>query len=72
MYCSRRSDIGIREIESNLTDGCIHSLLDNLELQNPSELFDDDDMHDYITFLQIRKQESTRMLQHQLLYQCRI
>ena len=46
VYCARRSDIGIRKIESNLTDGCILSLLNNLELQDPSELFDDD-MHDY-------------------------
>ena len=43
-------DIGIRKFESNLRDGCVLSLIDNLKLQDPSELFDDDDMHDHMLF----------------------
>ena len=41
IYCARKNDSDIRRIEYVLSEGCIHSLINNLELQDPSELLDD-------------------------------
>ena len=41
LYRGRRSDNGIRKIESDLSEGCLQSLVENLSLQDPSQLLDD-------------------------------
>ena len=43
IYCSRRNDIDIREIEYGLSQGSIHSLKSNLKLQDLSELLGDEE-----------------------------
>ena len=46
IYCARRSDNDIREIESSLSKGSISSLKNKLDLQDLSELLDDELLHD--------------------------
>ena len=43
IYHARRSDIDIRKVESGLSEGCVHSLINNLELKDLSELLDDEE-----------------------------
>ena len=43
IYCARRNDIDIREIEYGLSQGSIHSLKSNLKLQDLSELLEDEE-----------------------------
>ena len=43
IYHARRSDSNIRKVESCLSEDCIHSLINNLELKDLSELLDDEE-----------------------------
>lgn len=42
LYCGR-SDNGIKKIESDLTEGRLDSLLQNVSLQDASEILDDEE-----------------------------
>ena len=43
IYHARRNDNDIRKVESCLSEGCIHSLIDSLNLKDPSELLDEEE-----------------------------
>ena len=43
IYHARRSDSDIRKVESWLSEGCIHSLINDLELKDLSELLGDEE-----------------------------
>ena len=43
IYHARRSDSDIRKVESCLSEGCIHALINNLKLKDLSELLDDEE-----------------------------
>ena len=43
IYHARRSDSNIRKVESCLSEDCIHSLINNLELKDLSKLLDEEE-----------------------------
>ena len=43
IYCARRNDNDIRKVETCLSEGCIHSLIDSLNLKDLSELLDEEE-----------------------------